>query len=68
MEKVWKIVKARIDLEGDTALVETDDEVFFYPSREPFFGSWTDNEEEFENDDSIQLLVELDSEKEKVRG
>lgn len=57
MEKVWIILRSRIDLEGDTALIETEDEVSLDPSGEPFFGSWTDNVDEFEKDDSIQLLV-----------
>ena len=57
VEKKYVIVKSRIDLEGDTALVETDEEVYFSPSGEPFFGSWTDSVDEFEKDDSIQLLV-----------
>jgi len=57
MKKVWIILRSRIDLEGDTALVETEDEVCLHPSGEPFFGSWTDDAKEFENDESIQLLV-----------
>ena len=60
MRKIYKILESRIDLEGDTELEETEEEVSLLPSGEPFFGSWTDDPELFKNDEDIQLLVRFD--------
>jgi predicted nucleotidyltransferase len=56
MLKVYKIKNKRIDTSA-TFFVETDEDNLL--DREPFFGSWTTCEKEFDKDADIQLLVEM---------
>lgn len=57
--KIYKIIKTRI--ENIKFFYRTDEDNIVSPgnieSGETFFGSWTDDPKEFENDSSIQILV-----------
>ncbi|MCD6468714.1 MAG: hypothetical protein J7L32_05350 [Thermoplasmata archaeon] len=56
MSKEYEVIKRRIDgvEKGDILIVTDEDNLI---NDEPFFGSWTLDEEVFESDDSVHLLV-----------
>ena len=54
--KYYKVKESRIEgIDVDDLLLETEEEIEV--NDEPFFGSWTDNDKDFEADQDIDLLV-----------
>jgi len=63
--KCYQIIKNRNDNENYKYLIETEDEILISTSTnqdagELFYGSWTDNFDEFINDENISLFVVRD--------